>query len=92
MPETLIKTAKRTRAERDAAAIAAASIRWLTPQQAADYVGCSVRQIQIVTREGKLQASYALGERSPRYDRSSIDAWMAGESTESTETPRLTAG
>jgi hypothetical protein len=39
-------------------------------------VGCSIRQLQILARQGKLPVSYALGPRSPRYDRLAIDAAM----------------
>lgn len=53
--------------------------RWLTQQAAADYVGCCVRQVQLLSQQGKLPVSYALGPRSPRYDRLAIDAALAAE-------------
>jgi phage terminase Nu1 subunit (DNA packaging protein) len=57
--------------------------RWLTQQGVADYVGgCSVRQVQILTRQGRLPVSYALGPRLPRYDRLAIDRAMAEQAAE----------
>jgi hypothetical protein len=58
---------------------ASTSVRWFTRQQTADYLGCSVRQIQLLTKQGRLPVSYALGERSPRYDRLAIDDRMAAQ-------------
>ncbi len=54
----------------------AALERWLLQQGVADYLGVSIRQVQVLTRQGRLPVSYALGPRSPRYDRHAIDAAM----------------
>ena len=51
----------------------------MTQEAVAEYVGASVRQIQILTRQDRLPVSYALGPRSPRYDRHLIDAAMSAQ-------------
>ena len=51
--------------------------RWLTQQGVAEYLGCSVRQVQILTSQNRLPVSKTLGPRSPRYGRLAIDSWMA---------------
>ncbi len=56
--------------------------RWLTQEQACQYLGgCSPRHIQAMQQAGKIPVSYALGVRSPRYDRIALDRWMQGEHT-----------
>jgi hypothetical protein len=66
------------------------SPRWKTPREAADYLTCSVRQLQILEAEGKLIPSRVLGPRSPRYDVHQLDAFMAGEKPQ--ETPAENSG
>jgi predicted DNA-binding transcriptional regulator AlpA len=67
--------------------------RWLTQEQTCQYLGgCSPRHIQALRREGKIPVSYALGERSPRYDRLELDRWMASGQQPETQTPRLAVG
>ena len=53
--------------------------RWLSQQETADYLGCSVRQVQLITRTGRLPVSYSLGPRSPRYDRDAVDQFMSSQ-------------
>lgn len=60
---------------------AVAPPRWLSQQAVAVYLGVSVRQLQILAKQGRVPVSYLLGPRSPRYDRMAIDAAMM-ESTE----------
>lgn len=62
--------------------------RWLTQQSLADYLGCSIRQIQIITKEGSLPVSYRLGPRLPRYNAADVDAAMR-EQGEQNQQPRL---
>jgi predicted DNA-binding transcriptional regulator AlpA len=68
--------------------------RWMTQAQLSEYLGgFSIRAIQKLQREGKIPVSYALGERSPRYDKVQIDAWMQQQNTASRDhQPRLAAG
>ncbi len=49
--------------------------RWLTPDQAATYIGRFRDELPRLVRAGKLPApSYHFGPRSPRYDRHALDA------------------
>lgn len=45
--------------------------RFLTRQQAADYLGISIKTVDLWARTGKLKRSYIKG--SPRFDREWID-------------------
>jgi hypothetical protein len=58
------------------------SPQWKTPQKAADYLTCSVRQLQLLEAEGKLIPSRALGPRCPRYSVQQLDEFMTGEKTQ----------
>src|SRR5215211_4357641 len=51
---------------------------WMTAEQAAKYLGCeSVKAFEkIATREG-IPRHY-LSERTPRYNRAELDAWLTG--------------
>jgi hypothetical protein len=51
---------------------------WMTAEQAAKYLGCeSVKAFEkIAAREG-IPRHY-LSERSPRYNRAKLDAWLTG--------------
>jgi hypothetical protein len=70
--------------------------RWLTQETAAQYLSISVRQLQVLQKAGRIQASYFLGPRSPRYDRFALDGILSNG--KQTETPtegssvRLAAG
>ena len=53
--------------------------RWLTPEQAASYVGRHRDELPRLVRSGKLPSpSYHFGPRSPRYDREALDALFTG--------------
>jgi hypothetical protein len=68
---------------------------WMDQQGTADYLSCSVRQVQLLQRAGKLPCSYHLGPRSPRYHRDDVDRAMGREPQEkqTTETGlRVAAG
>lgn len=45
--------------------------RWLTRQQTANYIGISVKTVDLWARTGKLKRNYIKG--SPRFDRELID-------------------
>lgn len=62
--------------ENNRSATEADQSRWLSQQETAKYLGCSVRQVQLITRTGRLPVSYALGPRSPRYDCRAVDQFM----------------
>jgi excisionase family DNA binding protein len=64
--------------------------RWLKRDEAAAYLGCSVRLLDSLEAAGKLIPSRVLGPKSPRFDKNALDRWMA--SGPQTETPRLAAG
>lgn len=53
--------------------------RWLTQESAAAYLSISVRQLQALQKSGRIVASYFLGPRSPRYDRTVIDRLLADQ-------------
>jgi predicted DNA-binding transcriptional regulator AlpA len=55
--------------------------RWLSQQAVADYLGCSVRTIQLLTKSGRLPVSYGLGPRLPRYDRIEVDRVLGQQQT-----------
>lgn len=48
----------------------------LTKQETAFYLGVSVKQVYILTRDGDLRATYVGGRQSPRYSRRSLDAYL----------------
>jgi len=53
--------------------------RWLSPDQAAAYLSVRVGSLCRLVRAGRIPApSYALGERSPRWDKSKLDAAFDG--------------
>jgi len=54
------------------------STEWMTAEQAAKYLGCeSVKAFEkIAAREG-IPRHY-LSERTPRYNRAELDAWLTG--------------
>jgi hypothetical protein len=58
----------------------------MSPQQCADYLSVSLRQVGILEKQGRIQASRHLGPRLPRYDRLAIDQLLAREQ-QPTETP-----
>ena len=53
--------------------------RWLSPEQAASYVGRRVDELPRLVKAGKLpRPSFHFGPRSARYDRLAIDAVFEG--------------
>jgi hypothetical protein len=57
------------------------AIDWLTRKQAADKLKMSVRALDRRVKEkiGFPQPSYALGERTPRFDTDMIDAFLKND-------------
>ncbi len=54
--------------------------RWLTPDDAARYVGVRTDALRRLVRAGRLPPpTYHLGRHSPRYDREAIDSVFAGK-------------
>lgn len=55
--------------------------RWLDPEATAQYISVRVDQLPRLRRAGKIPApSYHFGPRSPRYDKTALDALFEGGS------------
>lgn len=53
--------------------------RWLSPEEAAEYLGVKEHHLPRLVRQGRVPApSRQLGPRSPRYDRLALDSMMEG--------------
>lgn len=50
--------------------------RWLKPDEAADYLGVSRPQFDVLTRQGVFRPTRSLGSRLPRYDVRELDNQM----------------
>jgi integrase len=58
--------------------------RWRSPEEAAAYLGVRIDQLPRLRKAGRLPApSYALGPRTPRYDRLLLDSSLTGASPSS---------
>lgn len=53
---------------------------FLTKRQVAEMLQCSTRQVEILTSKGRLAKPIYLGERSPRWRRSELLAWLDAQS------------
>ncbi len=63
--------------------------RWLSPEAAAAYLDVRVDALPRLVRAGRVPApDYALGPRSPRYDREALDSAM-GDGAASRDPDRL---
>ena len=62
---------------------------WLSPQGIADYLTCSLRTVQDLTKQGRLPVSYHLGPRLPRYNTADVDRAMRKQDKDANQQPRL---
>lgn len=55
--------------------------RWMNPEQTARYISVRIDALSRLVRQGRIpQPNYALGPRSPRWDRLALDAAFEGGS------------
>jgi predicted DNA-binding transcriptional regulator AlpA len=53
--------------------------RWLTAEQAADYVGLSLRTFREQVKAGRYPPGYEASPRRKRWDRAELDAALTGK-------------
>ena len=51
---------------------------WMTKKQVADWLLCSQRQVELLTKSGRICKPVYLGESSPRWKRSELMAHLDG--------------
>jgi hypothetical protein len=57
--------------------------RWLSPSAAAAYIDVRVDALPRLVRAGRIPPpTYTLGQRSPRYDRLTLDKALSGKQSE----------